>query len=60
VPWTIAQFRNLEKMGYISTNDGLDAIDIRVNGYDILEVEEERMCLETFCIDREKHSTSWL
>ncbi len=60
VPWLISSFRLLEKLGYISTNDGPDAIDIRVNGYDIYDVEEDQLCLETFCIDRNKHHSSWV
>jgi hypothetical protein len=60
VPGVIKHFRSLEKLGYISTADGPDAVSIRVNGYDIIEVEKEKMCLDTFCLDREKHSSSWL
>jgi hypothetical protein len=60
VPGVIKHFRNLEKMGFISTADGPDSVVVRVNGYDIILVEEQEMCLDTFCLDREKHQSEWL
>lgn len=60
VPWCIPAFRLLEKLGYITTADGLEAIRIRVEGYDVIEDEINGMCLETFCIDRDGHSSRWV
>lgn len=60
IPWTISHFRNLEKLGFISTSDGPDAVNVRVNGYGIIEIDDEEMCLDTFCIDREEHSKLWV
>lgn len=58
VPWTIPQFRNLEILGFISTADGQDGVIVRVNGYDI--IEDGDLCLDTFCLDREEHKSSWI
>lgn len=59
VPWTIPLFKTLERLGFISTVDGLDAVSIRVNGYDIIENDENEKVLETFCINRKCHSEPW-
>ena len=53
VPWCIPHFKNLEIMGYVLSADAPEIL-VRVNGYDIIELEENE-CLETFCMDREKH-----
>ena len=60
VPSIIQHLRNLEMFGYITTADGEDAVKLRVNGYDIIEIENENRCLDTFCINREEHFSSWL
>lgn len=60
VPGIIKHFKSLENMGFITTVDGPEAVTVRVNGYDVIELEDEEMCLDTFCLDREKHESSWL
>lgn len=60
VPGIIKHFRNLEKLGFISTADGPDAVSIIVNGYDIVEVDTDQICVDTFCLDRSKHESSWI
>lgn len=63
VPGVIKHFKSLEKMGFITTADGPDAVTVRVNGYDVIlmdEVDDQRECIDTFCLDREKHKSSWL
>lgn len=50
----------LEELGYITTCDRSPAVMVRVNGYDVVDVPEKQVCLETFCLDREKHSDEWM
>lgn len=55
-------FRKLETMGYILTADGADVVNVRVNGYDMIELPEEKeglLCLDTFCINRDEHKIPW-
>lgn len=56
VPKVIKHLKRLEELGYITTIDGVDGIAVRVNGYDIIE-EDNLDCLETFCLDRERHES---
>ena len=58
VPWAVPLMRNLERYGYIATCDGKETVQIRVNGYDIVEKTDD--CLETFCINRMEHDTTWV
>ena len=59
VPWVIPQFKLLEKLGYILTADSEDGVKVRVNGYDVLEMEDHPDYKDTFCLDREAHFESW-
>lgn len=59
VPWVIPAMRILERLGFIVTADGFDAIKIRVEGYEAIDTNEG-VCLETFCIDRGVHSRDWV
>jgi len=60
VPHTIKHFRCLEELGFITTADGDDAVKVRVNGYDIMEMAGIPEGMDTFCIDREEHKAQWL
>lgn len=53
VPWLIHQIRTLEKLGYITTCDGLEAVSIRVNGYEVMIADDKT--LEMFCLDQNEH-----
>ena len=58
IPWAVPLMRNLEKHGYITTCDGKETVQVRVNGYDKVECVHD--CLETFCINRMEHDISWI
>ena len=60
IPHIIKHIRSLEKLGFITTLDGLDAVTVRVNGYEIVEEKDSRGCLEVFCINKEAHSDFWI
>lgn len=54
-PSYINAFRLLERLGYIASVDGLEAVKVKVNGHvDILEGQ-----LATYCIDRHGHGHDW-
>lgn len=57
-PNVIAALKFLEKYGYITTADGDSekGIYINVNGYGVIEEEDTYEILDSFCINREKHS----
>lgn len=59
IPNAIKHFRCLEELGFISTADGDDAVKVRVNGYDVLEMEDMEGGVDTFCINREEHKQQW-
>lgn len=59
-PWQHPQLKKLEELGYITTADKADGANVRVNGYEIMELTNDDLCLETFCIQREKHLASWV
>lgn len=57
VPMMVPHLNRLEKLGYILTADGQNAIQVRVNGCDVMDIES--MSYETFCIDRKSHKNKW-
>lgn len=47
-------------MGFILTADGDNAVKVRVDGYEAIEIDAACNYLDTFCIDRENHSRNWV
>lgn len=60
VPNSIIHFKCLEEMGFILTADGDNAVKVRVDGYEAIEIDAACNYLDTFCIDRENHSRNWV
>jgi len=57
---TQPMFKYLEQLGFITSCDATPSVMIRVNGYDIVNVPEDDLCLETFCIARKDHHNEWV
>jgi len=58
IPDTIKYMKYLEELGYITTADGLEGVKVRVNGYDVMEANND--FLETFCLQRQEHQSEWV